>query len=338
MENQNPSETLLQMVTGHYVARGIYVAAKLKLADHIAQGVAASGELARATKTDATSLYRLLRALASIGIFEEQADKRFALAPMAELLRSNVPRSLNAFAIMVGEEHHWNGWEGLRYSVETGKSSFEHRYGEQFFPWLTKRPEYAVNFDEAMTNYSAIESEHLTTACNFSGIRTLLDVAGGHGMTLSAILRANPAMKGVLFDMPHVIETARERLKGSDIENRIELVAGDFFASVPKGADAYFMKHIIHDWGDEECIRILDNCRHAMNEGGRVLIAEIVLPARNEPSPGKWLDLTMLVMTHGGRERTESEYRDLLGRAGFKLTRVAQTQGAISLIEGVPAD
>src|SRR5688500_7919637 len=196
MENQNPPETLLQMVTGHYVARGIYVAAKLKLADHIGRGVTASEELARATKTDATSLYRLLRALASIGIFEEQANERFALTPMADLLRSNVSGSLNAFAIMVGEEHHWNGWEGLRYSVETGKSSFEHRYGEQFFPWLTKRPEYAINFDEAMTSYSAIESGHLIAGYDFSGIRTLVDVAGGHGATLAAILRANPTMKG----------------------------------------------------------------------------------------------------------------------------------------------
>ncbi len=338
MENQNSPEALLEMVTGHYVARGIYVAAKLKLADHIARGVATSEELARATQTDAISLYRLLRALASIGIFEEQADKRFALTPMAELLRSNVLGSLNAFAIMVGEEHHWNGWEGLRYSVETGKSSFEHRYGEQFFPWLTKRPEYAVNFDEAMTSHSAVENEHLVAACDFSGIRTLVDVAGGHGTTLAAILRANPAMKGILFDMPHVIETARERLKGSGIENRIELVAGDFFVGVPEGADAYFMKHIIHDWGDEECIKILVNCRRAMNRGGRVLIAEIVLPAGNEPSPGKWLDLTMLVMTHGGRERTESEYRNLLVRADFKQTRVVPTEGAIALVEGVSTD
>jgi ubiquinone/menaquinone biosynthesis C-methylase UbiE len=338
MENQNPPEALLQMVTGHYVARGIYVAAKLKLADHIARGVTESEELARATKTDATSLYRLLRALASIGIFEEQANKRFALTPMAESLRSNVPGSLNAFAIMVGEEHHWNGWEGLRYSVETGKSSFEHLYGEQFFPWLTKRPEYAVNFDEAMTSHSALENEHLVAACDFSGIGTLVDVAGGHGTTLAAILRANPAMKGILFDMPHVIETARERLKDSDLENRIELVAGDFFVNVPEGANAYFMKHIIHDWGDEECIKILANCRRAMSQGGRVLIAEIVLPPGNEPSPGKWLDLTMLVMTHGGRERTESEYRNLLARAGFKLSRVVQTEGAIGLVEGRPAD
>ncbi|MGH8728885.1 MAG: methyltransferase [Burkholderiales bacterium] len=336
MENESSPEALLQMITGHYVARGIYVAAKLKLADHIAGGVATSEALAQATKTDAASLYRLLRALASVGIFEEQADKRFALTPMAEFLRSDVPGSLNAFAIMVGEEHHWNGWEGLRYSVETGKSSFEHRYGEQFFPWLSKRPEYAVNFDEAMTSHSAIENEHLVAAYDFSGIRTLVDVAGGHGTTLAAILRANPAMKGILFDMPHVIETARARLKGSGIENRIELVAGDFFANAPKSADAYFMKHIIHDWGDEECIKILGNCRRGMNQGGRVLIAEIVLPAGNEPSPAKWLDLTMLVMTHGGRERTESEYRDLLARAGFKLTRVIQTEGAIGLVEGVP--
>lgn len=338
MENQNPPESLLQMVTGHYVARGIYVAAKLKLADHIARGVTASEELARATKTDATSLYRLLRALASIGIFEEQANKRFALTPMAELLRSNVSGSLNAFVIMVGEEHHWNGWEGLRYSVETGKSSFEHRYGEQFFPWLTKRPEYAINFDEAMTSYSAIESGQLIAGYDFSGIRTLVDVAGGHGAMLAAILRANPTMKGVLFDLPHVIETARERLKGSDIENRIELVAGDFFVNVPEGADAYFMKHIIHDWGDEECLKILANCRRAMSQSGRVLIGEIVLPPGNEPSPGKWLDLTMLVMTYGGRERTETEYRNLLVRADFKLTRVVQTEGAIGLVEAVSTD
>lgn len=337
MENENSPQALLQMITGHYVARGIYVAAKLKLADHIARGSATSEELGRATKTDAPSLYRLLRALASIGIFEEQSDKRFALTPMAEFLRGDVPGSLNAFAIMVGEEHHWNGWEGLRYSVETGKSSFEHRYGEQFFSWLTKHPGYAVNFDEAMTSHSALENEHLLAAYDFSGIGTLVDVAGGHGTTLAAILRPNSAMKGILFDMPHVIDTARERFKGSGIESRIELVAGDFFVNVPEGADACFMKHIIHDWGDEECIRILRNCGRAMNQGGRVLIAEMVLPADNEPSPGKWLDLTMLVMTHGGRERTESEYRDLLARAGFKLTRVVQTAGAIGLVEGMPS-
>lgn len=328
---------LMQMITGHYVARGIYVAAKLKLADYLAPTPQTAEQLAAITKTHPPSLYRLLRALASIGILDQQADGRFALAPLGEPLRSDVSGSLNAFAIMVGEEHHWNGWEGLRYSVETGESAFEHRYGEQFFPWLSKRPEYAVNFDEAMTSHSSIENKHVLAAYDFSGIATLVDVAGGHGTTLSAILRANPAMRGVLFDLPHVIETTRERLAGTPLEPRIELVAGDFFKSIPEGVDACFMKHIIHDWGDQECITILENCRRVLPRSGRVLIAEMVLPPGNEPSPAKWLDLTMLVMTHGGRERTEAEYGKLLARAGFEMSRVVQTQGAIGIVEGMPA-
>jgi hypothetical protein len=290
-------------------------------------------ELAAKTKTHAPSLYRVLRTLASAGIFTENAGQKFQLTPLAALLRSDVPNSMHDFAIMMGEEWLWAAWGELMYSVKTGGVAHDKVQGMGSFEFFTKNKEAGKVFNRAMNNLSLTVTPAIVEAYDFSGVGKLVDIAGGHGILLAGILKANPQVQGILFDLPTVIEGAGELLEREGVSNRVKLVSGDFFHSVPAGANVYMMKHIIHDWDDERSIKILQNIRSAMNENGKVLILEIVVPEGNEPSPSKALDLMMLVM-EGGKERTKDEYRTLLAAAGFKLTRIIPTKSPFSVIEG----
>ena len=221
------------------------------------------------------------------------------------------------------------------YSVQTGGSSFEHIYGMNLFEYLAQNPESAKIFDESMTNSSAIESAAIAASYDFSSIQTLVDIAGGQGILIASILKSNPTLKGILFDQPHVIERAKRFLEAEGVLERCQLAAGSFFESVPEGGDAYILKYIIHDWDDERAIAILKQCHKVMPANGKILVAEQVIPPGNEPFMGKLLDLQMLAMNSGGRERTEAEYRALFEKAGFKLTRIVPTQDEISIIEGI---
>lgn len=331
-----PQAFLTQLLLGSLATQAVYVGAKLGIADLLAGGPKSVEELAKATDTDAPSLYRVLRALASIGVFIEQADRQFALTPNAEPLRSDTPNSLRDVAIFWGEDWHWEVWGKILYSVRTGKSAWAQSHGEEVFAYFEKNPEAAQIFNRAMSSFSGGATAAVLEAFDFDGIGTLVDIAGGHGRMLTGILEANPKLRGILFDLGHVIEGARETVAATAVKDRVEFAAGDFFTSVPKGADAYIMKHIIHDWDDERALTILKNIKQAMNPGGRVLLVEAIIAEGNNQDFGKLLDLEMLV-SPGGKERTAAEYEELFTRAGLKLTRIVPTKSPYSVIEAVAA-
>jgi O-methyltransferase domain/Dimerisation domain len=329
-----PEAFLVQLAFGPMLTQALYVAAKLGIADLLAAKPKTVSELAAATRTHERSLYRVLRSLASIGVFEETEPKVFALTPYAEPLRTDAPNSMRNGAIFMGEEWHWRVWSDMLYSVETGKPAWGHVHGAEVFDYFAQNPRQAEIFNNAMTDMSVSTAPAVVEAYDFSGIRTLTDIAGGHGYLLAQILKANPNMNGILFDMPPVIAGAGALLEKEGVAERVEKVSGDFFAAVPKNADAYIMKHIIHDWDDERATRILRNINSAMAENGKVLIVEVVVPEGNEPHYSKLLDLEMLA-SPGGVERTAQEYHELLAAAGLRLTRIIQTKSPFSIIEGV---
>jgi len=329
-----PEALVMQISAGFMLSQALYVAAKLGVADLLADEPRSIDELAKSTGTHAPSLYRFMRALAASGVFAENPDGQFELTPPAELLRTDAPASLRDFVIFIGDDLHWHTWAKALYSAQTGKTAFEHVYGMEIFPYLAKNPEPAQIFDRAMTSLSAMATPAVIEAYDFSSINKLIDVAGGHGSLLAGILKANPQVAGALFDMPPVIEGAKKLLEKEGVAARCELIAGDFFESVPVGGDAYLMKHIIHDWDDERASQILKNCHRAMKIGGKVLLVEMVVASRNEPQYAKLQDLEMLLFP-GGCERTEDEYRKLFDANGFKLTRIIPTKSPLNMIEAV---
>jgi hypothetical protein len=328
------SLALQNLIFGKWIAQAVSVAAKLGIADLLKDGPRACDELARANQVDKFALYRLLRALASVGVFTEVGSRHFALTPTAEYLRSDIDGSMRAVATMAGEDWTWRPWGELYQCVKTGERAFDRIFGIPPFAYLAKNPSAAANFDEAMTGWSMQNSAAVAAAYDFSGIGTLMDVGGGHGYLLATILKANSSMRGILCDTPEVALGAKARITSLGLADRCQIVAGDFLASVPAGADACILKSVIHDWDDQHATTILQNCRQALNPGGRVLLAEMVIPPGNDPHIGKLLDLEMLVMV-GGHERTETQFGDLFASAGLRLTRIVPTASPMCVIEGV---
>lgn len=334
-EAASNARALVQLASGCWVSQALHVAARLGIADLLVDGPRSPAELAQTTRTDAGALYRVLRALASVSVFAEDEEGRFALTPLAEGLRADAPASMRAFIMMMGEDWHWRAWGELLESVRTGQSAFEHVFGCGLFAYFAARPEAARVFDAAMTSRTDQEKAAVLAAYDWPA-GTIVDVGGGVGALLAAILARRPDAHGVLFDLPHVTTDATERIEQAGVSQRCKVVAGDFFQEVPPGGDLYLLKGIIHDWDDQHALAILRNCRAAIADGGRLLVIGHVLAPGNAPSWGKLLDLEMLVMTHGGRERSEVEYRALLRQAGFELERVIPTASITSLIEAVP--
>ncbi|HEX5964740.1 MAG TPA: methyltransferase [Pyrinomonadaceae bacterium] len=333
-----PEVVVTQIMIGSLAAQVLYVTAKLGIADLLADGPKSVEDLATATDTHAPSLYRILRAAESVGVFVEKENRVFALNANAEPLRSNVPNSLRDIAIFMGEDWHWEVWGKTMYSVRTGKSAWAHAHGDDdVFDYFRKRPEAFEVFNRAMTSLTALSAKAVSEGYDFTGVKTLIDIAGGHGRLLTEILEVNPSMRGILFDMPQVIEGARESVAKTNAADRVEFEGGDFFVSVPAGGDAYMMKHIIHDWDDEKSLMILRNIKQAMNPGGRVLLVESVIAERGAQDFGKLMDIEMLV-SPGGKERTAAEYEDLFARAGLRMTRIVPTKSAYSVIEAVAAE
>ncbi len=324
---------LQRLLTGTWISQMLYAAAKLGLADHLAGEPMAAEDLAPAVGVQAEPLYRLLRALAGEGVFAEDEHRRFSLTPMAELLRSDVAGSKQAMAIMLGEEHH-AAWGQILYSLQTGKPAFDHVYGQPIFDYLAGHPEAARVFDAAMTAVHGSETAQMLAAYDFSGVKTLADIGGGNGSLITMVLQRYPQLKGILYDIDHVVARAKPRLEAAGVADRCQVVAGNFFESVPAGADTYLMRHIIHDWDEARCIQILKHVRAVLPAGGKLLLIEVVVPTGNEPSFGKLMDINMMVLP-GGKERTADEYRALYAAADFKLSRIVPTAGAMSLIEGV---
>jgi SAM-dependent methyltransferase len=329
-----PPIAMLQLISGFWIARGIYITAKLGLADLVKDGRKTAAELAAATGTHAPSLFRVLRALASVGIFTQDGEDRFGDTPLLQTLRRDVPGSLRAFAMTELGEEHYPAWGELLHSVQTGGIAFDHAFGMDVWKYFAQHPDNAKAFNDAMSGMTAQANEALHRAYDFAGIKKLIDIGGGHGGLITSILRRNPEMRGILFDSPQVIEGAQEVVQTSDVADRCEVVGGNFFEAVPDGADAHILKWIIHDWNDEQSVTILKNAHRALAENGKLILVEAVVPSDSGPHFAKFIDLNMLVMT-GGRERTEAEFRKLYERAGFRLTRVVPTESPFSVIEGV---
>lgn len=321
------------MITGYWVSQAIYAAAKFGIADLLQDGARSVESLAEETGSNADALYRLLRALASVGVFAEGEPRHFSLTPLAEPLRSNDPHSQRALSMMSGDEQ-FRAWAEIEYSIRTGDIAFDKVFGKPIFDYLGEHPEKAKIFDAAMVGVHGRESNAVAAAYDFSGVQKVADIGGGNGSQLAGLLRHNPSLRGLLFDLPHVVERAAGQIEADGLADRCECVAGSFFESIPAGADVYMMRHIIHDWDEDKVLTILRNCHQAMSEDSRLLIVESVIPPGNEPFGGKLLDLVMLLIP-GGKERTEDEYRDLLTSAGFELTRVVPTETEISVIEAV---
>ena len=331
-----PEAVLTQIAFGAMMTQALYVAAKLGIADLLKDAPRSIAELAAATDTHERSLYRVLRSLAGAGIFQETESKVFANTPLSDAIRADAPNSMRNGAIFMGEAWHYNVWGNMMHSVRTGETAWKQTHGAEVFDYFGEFPDHGEIFNDAMTDMSVATAPAVVEAYDFSGIETIADIAGGHGYLLAQILKANPNMKGILFDVPAVIAGANDLLEREGVSGKVERVAGDFFAEVP-AADAYIMKHIIHDWDDERSVRILKNIHAAIRgEDGKVLIVEAVVPEGNEPHYSKLLDLEMLT-SPGGAERTAEEYRQLLAQAGFKLTRIVPTKSPFSIVEAVKA-
>ena len=325
---------LIQMVAGYWVSQSVYVAARLGLADLLKDGPRPIEELAAATGAHADSLYRLMRALASVGVFAEEDGRRFRTTPLSAPLQTG-PGSARALTIHLGERASWHAWGNCLHSVMTGETAFAYTNGAEVFDYYAAHPESSEPFHEAMTEYSAVVAEAVNRAYDFSPFGTIVDIGGGHGHLLASVLKSNPQARGVVFDLPAVVDGARERLAAEGLAERCEVAGGDFFQSVPAGGDAYVMKSIIHDWDDERSITILKNIRRAMKEGGRLLLVETVIEDGAAASFSKLSDLHMMVMT-GGRERTREEFAELFRRSGFRLTRVVPTESLVQIVEAMP--
>ena len=329
-----PHVQLIQMATSYWPPRMLYVAAKLGIADRLAPGPKSADALAAETGVHAPSLYRMLRALASLGVFTERPGRHFALTALGESLRSDAPGAAHATVLTLGSDFIWRALEQLPYSVETGKSGFEKALGAPIFDWLAKRPEEAALFSETMIGVHGMEPDAVAAAYDFRDLKTVVDVGGGSGNLLTTILQKQQGPRGVLFDLPHVIEHARALIESRGLTDRVTTEPGSFFEKVPAGGDAYLLSHIIHDWSEDLCLTILGHCREAMGSKAKLLIIEMVLPPGDTPHPGKMLDMMMLVGP-GGQERSAEEYKELLAKAGLKLTRVVPTASPVSVVEAV---
>jgi len=326
---------IFELLSGVFAAGAVTCLARLGVPDLVEKGPKSAEELASLIGAQPDALYRLMRATASVGVLSEGADGKFSETPMSAVLRSNGTPSLRGFAIMTGTEWHARGWAHLEYCVRTGCQAPENIFGAPMFQFLEQNPEQGKIFNQAMSDLSAIDSPAVADAYNFGEIRSIVDVGGGHGLLLATILARNPHMKGTLYDLPHVVAGAKDGpLK--PLMQRCTIASGDMFSSVPAGADAYVMKHILHDWPDEKCIKILKACRKEVNSGGKLLVVDHVIRPGNDFEPGKFLDLQMLIFP-SGCERTEKQFSELFAAAGWKLSRIVPTSVPESIVEGIPA-
>jgi DNA-binding transcriptional ArsR family regulator len=324
---------MLEKILGAWIAQGIAVAADLKVADALAEGPLSANELARRVGADPDALSRLMRALISEGIFSRRRDGRYALNALGDTLRSDAAMSMAGMARLVGSAEHREHWSNLLDAVGTGEAVPAKLRGMSGWEYMAQRPELAAVFNEAMTSMSELVIDPVVAAYDFTPYRTIVDVGGGHGRLLAAIVAATPGAEGVLYDQPPVVEGATELLEKHGVAHRVRTHGGSFFEAVPEGGDAYVLKNVIHDWPDAESLSILSNVRKATTPGTTLLLVELVIPDHDRQFLGKWADMEMLVQA-GARERTADGYRKLLEGAGFQMTRVVPTASPFSVVEG----
>lgn len=331
--NLSPKIAVTQMILGYVTSKAIHTAARLNIADLIAaNGPMNCSELSEKSGAHVESLYRLLRALASIGIFQEARDGKFSLTPMAECLTEHSPDSLKAMSLSTGSVFY-KAYEEFPFAVQTGEGGFKKAFGVPIFDYLTNNPAEGKLFDRMMTDFHGDETEPMVNTYDFSVFKTVVDVGGGNGSVISAVVNKNRSVSGVLYDLPDVIKRSKENIAAWGLSDRIRMESGSFFESVSRGGDAYILRHIIHDWNDKDAVTILTNCRKAMNAGGKVLVVEAVIPKGNDANPFKWLDLTMLMI--GGKERTEEQFDNVFSEAGLKLNRIVPFTPVMNVVEGI---
>lgn len=328
-----PSELLLQFATAYKASACLHAAAQLKLADLLASGPRQVSELARAAQANEDAVYRVLRALASVGIFTEASPRTFANTPASELMRTGARESLRDMVLWIADPFHFRNYAELMHSVKSGETVIKKTSGREIWEYFEQDKAEAKIFNDAMTTFSALLTPPVLEAYDFGGLGTLADIAGGHGFLLTSILKKHADLRGILFDLTGVAPAAKSRIESLGLASRCEIVSGDFFTSVP-AADNYLMKNIIHDWDDAHAVAILKNCAGAMRGKGKVILLELVISPGNEPHFGKFLDIEMLALA-SGRERTEAEYAGLFSAAGLRLSRVVPTKSAACLIEAV---
>lgn len=332
----HPSTELYRLINGYQITQAIHVAATLGLADHLKDGPRSSDELASLVKAHPATLYRLLRALAAVGIFHEDEERRFSLTPMGDCLRSDSPTPVGGWAALVGRPYVWQAWGHLLHSVKTGENAFSSLHGESVWQYRAGLADESAIFDQAMTALSRGGAEALVQAYDFGQFRHIADIGGGRGQAIAGILTAHPTMRGTLFDQPHVVDKARAVLSRAGVIDRCDIVAGSFFEAVPADADAYMMRAVLHDWEDDEVVSILKVCRKAMKATSTLLVLEQIVAPPNEGLIGKFSDLNMLVLPRG-RERTCKEFASLFAAAGLTLVSTAAAGPRFNVIEVKPS-
>jgi hypothetical protein len=332
----SPQEVVLGLALGYLPSRGLHVVNQLGVADLLKEGPRSIEDLARATGAHQQSLYRLLRMLAGYGVFAEETPGHFQLSPAAALLQTGGPESMHNAVKMIGDmtgDGSWWAASGhLGHSVRTGEPAFNHVHSMGFFEHLSQHPEASSWFDRGLANFAAPENAAIVNTYDFTPFKQIVDVGGGQGGLLAEVLKTYPSVRGTLYDRSEVVlEPAY--LTDAGVRDRCEVVAGDFFKSVPKGGDAYILKRILHDWNDQQCVKILRTCREAMDERSRILVVDAVVPPGNHAHPSKVMDILMMLLVEG-RERTEQEFLELFQRAGLKLTKIVPTPSVLSIVEG----
>jgi O-methyltransferase domain/Dimerisation domain len=342
-ESIQPSaaQTVLRMANAFNISQAIHVAAQLGLADLLAQGPLNTAALAEATHTHGPSLYRLLRMLVSLGVASEDGQGRFALTEIGKALQSNQTTSVRGAVLFLTSEWLWRAWGDLEYGVQTGHPAFDHVWGMSNFDYWAHNREAGRIHDAGMAGATAQQTPAIVEAYDYTPFKTIVDIGGGLGSLLAALLKAYPAAQGILYDLPQVVKDSGDVLAGAGVADRCTVVGGSFFESVPAGGDAYLLKWILHDWDDERALAILKVCRQAMPMHSTLLVIDQVLPSKIEPSPEIQdmlrRDLQMLVLTPGGRERTAIEFRQLLAAAGFEYRSISRTKSVLSIVESVCA-
>jgi hypothetical protein len=333
-DSERPAATLRRLTNGFQVSQAIYVAARLGVADLLRDGARTSDDLARATGAHPDALYRLLRELSAVGVFHEGGGRSFSLTPVGDCLRSDAAESGAGWAAWIGDASYWQAWGSLLHSVQTGENAFRHVHGTDPWTFRAGDPAVSARFDRAMASNAGQVVAAVLAAYDFGRFKSIVDVGGGNGAFLAAILAKYPAMRGVVFDQPHVVAGAASTLVEAGVSDRCEVAGGDFFEAVPGGCDAYMLKAIIHDWEDEDCVRILRTVRQAMEAGAALLLVEQEVGPPNEKPQSKFSDLNMLVAP-GGRERTTEEYAALVEKAGFQFVGVTPSASGPAVFEAV---
>jgi hypothetical protein len=325
---------MLELISGYWISQMVYAVTRLGVPEALSGKSLAPGEIAARVGANEAFLRRVLRALASVGVFAENTRGRFSLTPLGRTLRAGQPGSLRDFALMMVDDHNWRAWGALLETLKTGQTAFDACYGMGHFDYLALHPEKSREFSASMASISGTENEAVARGYPYGRHTTLVDVGGAHGHLLAAILRRHKKLRGILYDRPEVVEGAEASgfVTSPGVRDRVRVAGGSFFESVPRGADAYLMKYILHDWDDARCATILGHCREALAAGGRVLAVDRVIRAGNGPDWSKWLDINMMVVP-GGLERTADEFRALFAQAGLRLLKIHKTATPLSILE-----